>query len=141
MRRHSGFTILEVMVALVIIALALTAVGTKMSQMIDTANAMRDRTYASWIAQNRITEIRLAGQIPDVTTTTGEVNFAGVEWEWRAEVFETGIENLRRVEVAVSLLGADEPVRTVTGFVGEPVAPGQGNRVWITSPVNRGEER
>ena len=140
-RRRSGFTILEVMVALAIIALALTAVGAKMNHMIDTANAMRDRTFASWIAQNRITEIRLAGQIPEATTTSGEVEFAGVEWEWRAEVYETGIENLMRVEVSVSFLGDDDPVRTVTGFVGAPVAPGQSNRIWMTSPAQRGDER
>ena len=62
-RRHRGFTLVEVMVALAIIALSLTAIAAKMSRMIDTSNSMRERTYASWIAQNKITELRLANVI------------------------------------------------------------------------------
>jgi general secretion pathway protein I len=59
-QRQNGFTLIEVMVALVIVALSLTAVTASMSQMIDASQAMRDRTYASWIALNRIAEFRLA---------------------------------------------------------------------------------
>ena len=60
-RRSNGFTLIEVMVALVIVSLALAGVAASMGQMIDTANTMRDRTFASWIAQNKIAEMRLAG--------------------------------------------------------------------------------
>jgi len=38
--------------------------------MIDTASAMRERTYASWIAQNKIAEMRLANVIPETTSPT-----------------------------------------------------------------------
>ena len=62
--RARGFTLLEVMVALAIVSLSLAGVAGSMGQMIDTANAMRDRTYASWIAQNKITEYRIAGVLP-----------------------------------------------------------------------------
>jgi type II secretion system protein I len=55
------------MVALTIVALSLTAVAASMNQMIDAANAMRERTYASWIAQNKITEMRLANTVPEVS--------------------------------------------------------------------------
>ena len=53
-RKSRGFTLIEVMVALVVAALALVAVMASISQMIDAGTAMRDRTYASWIAQNKI---------------------------------------------------------------------------------------
>ena len=65
--RSKGFTLLEVMVALMIVAFALTALSASMNQMIDAANTMRDRTYASWIAQNKIAELRLANEIPEVS--------------------------------------------------------------------------
>jgi general secretion pathway protein I len=118
------------MVALAIIALSLTAVAAKMSRMIDTSNSMRERTYASWIAQNKIAEMRLANVLPDVTATSGEVDYASRAWRWRAVVSESGIENLYRVDVEVSDANGNTVIRKVTGFIGEPVIPGQTNRAW-----------
>ena len=126
--RSRGFTIIEVMVALAIVAFSLTAIAASMGQMIDTANAMRERTYASWIAQNKIAEMRLANVLPEVSSTSGEIDYAGTEWAWRAVISETGVENLFRVDVTVSYPGDDDGIRTVTGFIGEPVIPGQSNQ-------------
>ena len=136
--RDHGFTLIEVMVALAIVAFSLTAVAASMGQMIDTANAMRERTFASWIAQNKIAEMRLANVIPEVSSTSGEVDYAGTEWAWRAVVSETGVENLFRVDVTVSYAGSQDGVRTVSGFIGEPVAPGQSNRSWNRASANTG---
>ena len=129
-RRHRGFTLVEVMVALAIIALSLTAIAAKMSRMIDTSNSMRERTYASWIAQNKITELRLANVIPEVSTSSGDIDYANQTWRWRAVVSESGIENLFRVDVEVLYADGDAVIRKVTGFIGEPVIPGQSNRSW-----------
>jgi general secretion pathway protein I len=128
-----GFTLIEVMVALTIVALSLTAVTAAMSQMIDAGNAMRDRTYASWIAQNRIAELRLLATTPDVGASNGEVEYANAEWAWRAVVSETGVEDLLRIDVSVSFPGSDYVIRTVSGFVGPPGAAGEANRAWMRS--------
>jgi general secretion pathway protein I len=138
---NRGFTIIEVMVALAIVAFSLTAIAASMGQMIDAANAMRERTYASWIAQNKISEMRLANVIPEVTSTSGELDYAGTEWAWRAVVSETGVENLFRVDVTVSYPGQEDGLRTVTGFIGEPVIPGQSNSSWNRGPQGPGERR
>lgn len=130
MKSERGFTLIEVMVALTIVALSLTAIAASMNQMIDAANTMRDRTYASWIAQNKITEMRLSGSIPEVSTTSGELEYARTDWAWTAVVAESGVENLMRVDVSVSHVGSDYIIRTVTGFVGEPVQPGIANQLW-----------
>ena len=125
-----GFTLIEVMVALTIVAFSLTAVAASMSQMIDAATTMRDRTYASWIAQNKITEIRLANTIPEVGTSSGEIEFGNTDWEWRVAISESGIENFMRIDVSVSLAGEEYVIRTVTGFVGEPVVVGRRNGIF-----------
>ncbi|MDJ0814089.1 MAG: type II secretion system minor pseudopilin GspI [Woeseiaceae bacterium] len=138
-RRQRAFTLVEVMVALAIIALSLTAIAAKMSRMIDTSNSMRERTYASWIAQNKITELRLANVIPEVTTSSGDVDYANTTWRWRAVVSESGIENLFRVDVEVLDAEGDAVIRKVTGFIGEPVIPGQSNRSWNRGSANSGE--
>ncbi len=140
-RGDHGFTLLEVMVALVIISLSLAAVAGSMGQMIDTANTMRDRTYASWIAQNKITEMRVSGIVPEVGESSGEVDYANTIWAWSADVSETGIESLFKVEVSVSFPGDELPVRKVTGFIGEPIAPGQSNQIWNSDQADRGERR
>ena len=128
--RENGFTLVEVMVALTIVALSLTAIAASMNQMIDAANTMRERTYASWIAQNKIAEMRLANVLPEVSSTSGEVDYAGSEWSWRAVVSETGIESFYRVDVSVSHAGSEYIIRTVTGFIGEPVPVGRANQLF-----------
>ena len=140
-RRSAGFTLIEVMVALVVATLALVAVMASISQMIDAGTAIRERTYASWIAQNKITELRLANTEPDVSESSGEVEFAGLDWGWTATVSETGVEFLYRVDVAVGFAGSNDVVRTVTGFIGEPGVPGEANRVWSLGGQAVGEDQ
>lgn len=140
-RRSAGFTLIEVMVALVIAALALVAVTASISQMVDAGMAMRDRTYASWIAQNRIAELRLENTEPEVSESSGEVEFAGIEWAWTATISETGVEFLYRADVEVSFAGSNDVIRTVTGFIGEPGLPGEANRSWALGAQAVGEDQ
>lgn len=130
-----GFTLIEVMVAMAIAALGLAAVAASISQMVDAGAAMQQRTYASWIAQNKIAELRLANVVPDVSESSGDTDYANREWTWRATVSETGVESLFRVDVQVGLADGDENIRTVTGFIGEPGIPGQANLVWVDNSL------
>lgn len=139
--RYTGFTLIEVMVALVIVSLALAGVAASMGQMIDTANTMRDRTFASWIAQNKIAELRLSGAMPEVGESSGEVDYANTVWAWTANVSETGVENLMKVDVTVTYAGSDDRIRQVTGFIGEPVAPGQSNLAWDAGQPAQGQQQ
>lgn len=139
--RNAGFTLVEVMVALAVAGLSLAAVAASIGQMVDASSAMQERTYASWIAQNRIAELRLSNELPEVSTTSGEVDYAELEWAWRATISETGVENLYRVDVEVSFAGSDDIIRTVTGFVGEPGVPGEANRAWTRATQAEGEEQ
>jgi general secretion pathway protein I len=121
------------MVALAIAALGLAAVAASVSQMVDAAMTMQQRSYANWIAQNKIAELRLANVVPEVSSTSGQTQYAGLEWEWRANISETGVENLYRVDVIVSQPGNEEILRTVSGFIGEPGIPGQSNIAWTSN--------
>jgi len=129
-RIAAGFTIVEVLVALVIVSLALVAASDTITTMTRNSDTLRDRTYANWIAQNRITEIRLSGELPEVDITNGEVEYGIAIWEWESEVTETGIENLRRIDVSVTRQGYDGWIWTVTGLVGEPSPPGVAASAW-----------
>ena len=139
-KRQRGFTLIEVLIALMVISISLVAIAGEMISMLNAANTMQERTYASWIAQNKIAELRLANVVPEAGSSSGETNYANVDWSWRAVVEETGVENLFRVDVTVSLAGTDYDVRTVTGFIGTPVAPGQANLIWGSGAPSQGVE-
>ncbi len=136
-----GFTLVEVLVALAIVALSLTGIAVTLGDMLNNARWLKESTYASWIAQNKIVEFRLANEVPDVDETTGDVFYANSDWTWRAVVSETGIENLWRVDVSVGRPEGDY-IRTVTGFIGEPIPPGAANNIWIGNAIraDRGDD-
>ena len=86
----------------------------------DQVGYLRDRTLASWIAADRITELRLEGEWPDEGTRTGEYEMADRTWLWRAEISATPEPAIRRVEIAVRLDEDAEPLARVAGYLGKP---------------------
>jgi type II secretion system protein I len=115
-----GFTLIEVVVALAIVAIGMLAVFKTIGDSVNNVEALRDRSFAGWIADNRIAEIRLSGQMPSVEETAGEVEFAGRRWHWVTKVSQTQVEGLRRIDVSVRRDGdpEDSSLVTLAGFVG-----------------------
>lgn len=138
--RHRGFTLIEVLIALSIVGLALAAVGTTVLQMINQSTTMRDRTYASWIAQNRITEIRISTDKAEPGVSNGDVEYANTEWSWRAEILETGVPDLYRIDVEVTFADSDDVIRKVSGFVGDPPVANIASRAFSKNAGRRGPE-
>jgi general secretion pathway protein I len=136
-----GFTLVEVLIALAVASLGLSAVLAMGTQSIDTSRSLRDRTLALYVGLNEITELRLSGEFPDPGRSNGETEMADRLWRWEYAISETGVESLRRIDVAVSL--AEQPdrvIRNVSGFIGEPGPPGAGNMAW-TVPLGGGADR
>jgi general secretion pathway protein I len=126
MRRERGFTLIEVLVALAIAAIGLAAVLGVVTNAARNAAYLHDKTFASWIALNRITTLRLAGNLPSVDKTDGDVDFAGGKWKWLQTVTQTEVPGIRRIDIAVrhDTDPADQPIATVTGFVGRTQVAG-----------------
>jgi len=124
--RSRGFTLIEVLAALVIVSLGMLGVIQAVSQTASNSVYLRDKTLAHWIAMNRVTETRLAAQPPDIDSSSDEVDYAGRRWRWTMDVIETPVESLRRIDVRVSLADAEDDgsaLAVVTGFYGTAIAP------------------
>jgi len=96
-----GFTLIEILVALAIIAVALTAVVAETGQHLGSAVHMRDRTFAHWVAMNRVAEAHIAGTWPAAGTSNGTAVMADREWFWAMKVSETPDDTIRRIDVEV----------------------------------------
>ncbi len=97
-----GFTLVEVLVALMIVALSLAALMTAVSGAARASGYLRDKTVAQWIALNRIAEVRLKqSQKFGENKDKGEVEFANRRWRYDTRYFDTDTASLRRVVVRV----------------------------------------
>jgi general secretion pathway protein I len=131
--RGRGFTLIEVVVALAILGIGMLAVFKTIGDTVHNVDELRDRSLAEWIADNRITEVRISGEMPSVEETSGDVEFAGRQWHWIAKVSQTQVQGMRRIDVSVRRDEDPEggSLVTLSGFVGETAtAAPQSNADW-----------
>ncbi|MEC8956618.1 MAG: type II secretion system minor pseudopilin GspI [Pseudomonadota bacterium] len=114
---NQGFTLIEVLVALAIVAIALGKNISITRQDIMRVDSMQKRMFANWIAQNKLAENRLNNIKNSVGTKDGSIIYAGSEWTWEIVTSKSGIENLLRMDVSVSNANDDVSIRKLTGFV------------------------
>ena len=122
---HRGFTLIEVMVALVVIALGMLGVIQAVSQTASNSGYLRDKSVAHWVAMNQLTTVRLQKSAPSIDKSSDEVEMAGRNWKWTMEVTQSPVESIRRIDITVRPADAKEgsSLASVTGFYGSAVAP------------------
>lgn len=123
--QRRGFTLIEVLVALVVVSLGMLAVIQTVGQTANNSTYMRDKTMAHWIAMNQLTQVRLQPTPPPIDKSSDEIEMGDRDWRWTMEVKRTAIETIRRIDIRVRLAAAPEnsSLVTVSGFYGSAVAP------------------
>lgn len=116
-QRQRAFTLIEVVVALAILAIAMGAVISGMARYADQAAWLREKTVALWVAHNRLTEIELEPVWPHVGASDGDVEMAGVRWRWRATVTETPDPEVRRIDIRVQAGEREGDAAFLSSFV------------------------
>lgn len=116
MIRRRGFTLLEVLIALVVVSLALLALTRTASLQISSFDGLRERTLAGWVAANVMDETRIATPFPAVGKRDGRTQLANRDWRWTLEVKATDDPDMRRLEVLVYAGDSVEPSSSLSGF-------------------------
>jgi general secretion pathway protein I len=136
LRCSAGFTLIEVLVALVIVAFGMGAVMSALTSAANNTMQMRERSFAEWVGLNQLSLARLARAMPANGKSEGEVEFAGSRWHWLQQASDMQIPGVKRIVIQVR--HADEPtasdgpkpppdwLATVTGFRGDALASPQG---------------
>ncbi len=134
-----GFTLVEVLVALFVVTLGMTAVFMQLGQYSTNANFVREKTLASWIASNRLTEMSIQPNWPDIGDAQDTVEFANREWRLSITTSATDVENLRRVDVSVSYEETpDDSLHQVSALIEPPAPNGFAPLQWRIAPGSAG---
>lgn len=132
--RARGFTLVEVMVALAIVAIALPALLMALYQQIDDTAYLRDKTLAYMVAENKLAEIRLViGSTRNLSAgkDSGLASMADRDWYWWVETKTTEMEKFFRVDITVSLdeEQQEQPLYTLSAFMsGDLETDAEGDR-------------
>jgi general secretion pathway protein I len=120
---QNGFTLLEVLVALAVLAIALASLLKGIFNNAANEAYLRDKTLAQWVAMNVVAEQQLAEKWPTKGKKRGSETMGGHEWFWRYEIKETFDEDVRRLEVKVRASDDSDvsPLSSVVAFLPKPV--------------------
>ena len=129
--RARGFTLVEVLVALAVVALALPALLFALNQQVDGTAYLRDKSLAGMVAANKLAEIRLVSRAQQELVRgedSGVSELADREWFWWVNSQPTEVDQFYRVEIVVAHeeTARDAPLATLVAYMVADLRPAAG---------------
>ncbi|MBT8422750.1 MAG: type II secretion system minor pseudopilin GspI [Gammaproteobacteria bacterium] len=130
-RSAAGFTLPEVLISLAIVVIAFLAMYGSAQQVVFSTTLQQEKTFATWVAHNQMTELRLATSLPDGDRVADNVEMAGLEWRYVIEFEDSPAgDTIKLANISVSL--ADKPDVVITQLqsavpVTNPTGAGSGS--------------
>ncbi|OOE45248.1 type II secretion system protein GspI [Salinivibrio kushneri] len=114
---QQGMTLLEVLVAVAIFAVAALSVMKATGQHTRSLSRLEQKTLAAMVADNQLAEVVLSAKVPD-KATQGTTEMAGQQWQWQLAPVATETGQLRAVDMSVAAAAeTDHPLVTVRTYV------------------------
>lgn len=118
--RQAAFTLIEIMVALFVIAITMAAILENTGATSRNALYLKQKTIAGWVASNQIALIRAKREWDNRKKRSGTEEMAGQEWQWTMFIENTEDDSIRKVTVEVALAIEPENILgRMTGFLGK----------------------
>lgn len=105
------------MVALAVAAIGLGAISKSMISNVDVAAKLKHRTLATWVASNRMAELRMYRQFTSSGSRSGEAEMAGLDWKIDEKYSATADPNIARVDIEVFYEADDRAAASLTGYL------------------------
>ena len=116
-RRQQGMTLLEVMLALVILATSGLAVMTAASEALNNQAYLQQKTLALWVASNRLVELKLQEQWPSASWKYDSEELAGNLWYLRYQTVQTGDSDFKALDIEVSTKKEGSPLAYIRTYI------------------------
>jgi general secretion pathway protein I len=102
-RTSAGFTLIEVLLALAVIAIALTALLKATSQNTAFTNRIKDKTIGHFVAMQGVAAIQLGlVHLTANQESTQTTQMAVLKWYWRVIITPTSLKHMHRINITVS---------------------------------------
>ena len=101
MNARRGFTLIEVLVALVIVAFGMGAALKALTSAADSTARLREKTFAAWIGLNQLATERLGTGVKTTGSQEAEIDYAGSRWHWQQTMEDMEVPGLKRITVRV----------------------------------------
>jgi general secretion pathway protein I len=120
--RSEGFTLVETLIALLILAVALIAVYRVLGATTVATGRLQLHQVGDWVAADRLAELRVTGAWPNLGNGQGRTVQAGHTLLWRQQVLGTPNPLFRRVDISVYTLDDNQhAIARLSGFVVRPL--------------------
>ena len=118
-KKSAAFTLIEILVALVILAIALTAAIKAINDNIRFASILQNKTVATWVADDMLARMQTRLMPPPTGggSSSGNQQMLGNNWYWQASSEKAGTSNILKINIKVGINKNAKPAASIIGFI------------------------